>query len=128
MIIGSELCEDIYSSIEWMVLKLNYIYFKMLNYPLKEVCDKLLKGFRIKYRWTGNKQFSSWFMMFQRTMVLSASKVVQEEIPWTLKMRALCKTPGATNLITQCHIPEDLIRRHHCEVVSSHSEETNYIA
>ena len=45
MIIGSELCKDIYCSIEWMVLKLNHIYYNMFNYPLKEVCDKLLRDF-----------------------------------------------------------------------------------
>jgi len=67
-------------------------------------------------------------MMFQRAMVLSASKVVQEVTPWTLKMRALCIIPGSTNLITQCNIPEDLILRHYCEVLSSHSEETNCTA
>jgi len=60
--------------------------------------------------------------------VPSASTVVQEETPWTLKMRAVCIIPGATNLTTQCNIPEDLILRHHCEVLRSHSEETNYIA
>jgi len=76
----------------------------------------------MKYGRTGNKRFSLWFMMFQRTMVLSALKVVQEETPWTLKMRALCIIPGATNLITQCNIPEDLILRHHCEALRSHSE------
>jgi len=45
MIIGSELCKDIYCSIEWMVLKLNRICYSMLNYPLKEVCYKLLRDF-----------------------------------------------------------------------------------
>jgi hypothetical protein len=60
-------------------------------------------------------------------MVLSASKVVQKETPWTLKMRALCIIPGTTNLIAQCNIPEDLILRHDCEVLRSHSEKTNYI-